>query len=158
MSRILDMQRLKGSTDSCILAAITNNLLNMIISHIMLINMNRLATYANHAGYDLNFFHDYKIVNVIREYIMQMITTSHVSLCLNTVNKPSSITEDVIEIQIVSQPCKGNNLTHERHEGKRVTTFRCDYQRVSLGPTPLLCNLPPESLMGTPWVARHHPF
>jgi hypothetical protein len=77
----------------------------------MLINRNRLATYANHAGYDLIFFHDYKIVNVMQEYIMQTITTSHVSLCLNAVNKPSSISEDVAEIRINSQPYKGNNLT-----------------------------------------------
>jgi hypothetical protein len=111
MSRILDMQRLKGSTDSCLLAAITNHLLNMIISQIMLINRNRLETYANHAGYDLKFFHDYKIVNVIQEYIIQIITMSHVSLCLNTVNKPSSTSEDVMEIRINIQPCKGNNLT-----------------------------------------------
>jgi hypothetical protein len=77
----------------------------------MLINKNRLATYANHAGYDLNFFHDYKIVNVIQEYIMQTIKTSHMSLCLNAVNKPPSISENVAEIQINSQHCKGNNLT-----------------------------------------------
>jgi hypothetical protein len=49
----------------------------MVISQIMLINRDRLAIYANHAGYDLTFFHDYKIVNAIQEYIMQTITTSH---------------------------------------------------------------------------------
>jgi hypothetical protein len=92
------MQRLKGSMDPCLLVAITNHLLNMIISQIMLINRNILTTYANHAGYDLKFFHVYKIVNVIQEYIMQTITTSHVSLRLNVVNKPSPISEDVIEI------------------------------------------------------------
>jgi hypothetical protein len=41
---------------------------------------------------------------------MQTITMSHV-LCLNAVNKPSSISENVTEIQINSQSCKGNNLT-----------------------------------------------
>jgi hypothetical protein len=105
------MQRLKGSTNSCLIAAITNHLLNMIISQIMLINRNRIATYGNHAGYDLKVFHDYKIVNVIQEYITQTITTSHVSLHLNIVNKPSSISEDVPKIRINSQPCKGNNMT-----------------------------------------------
>jgi hypothetical protein len=42
---------------------------------------------------------------------MQTITTFHVSLHLNTVNKPSSISEDVMETRINSQPCKGNNMT-----------------------------------------------
>jgi hypothetical protein len=110
MSRILDMHRLKGSTDACLLAANTNHLLNMVISQIVLINKNRLATYGNHAGYDQTFFHDYIIVNVIQEYIMQTITMSHV-LRLNTVNKLSSISEDVVEIRISCQPHKGNNLT-----------------------------------------------
>jgi hypothetical protein len=82
----------------------------MVISQIMLINRDRLAIYANHAGYDLTFFHDYKIVNAIQEYIMQTITTSHI-LRLNAVKNPSSISEDVTEIRINSQPCKGNNLT-----------------------------------------------
>jgi predicted alpha/beta superfamily hydrolase len=99
MPRILDMQRLQSSTDSCLLAAITNHLLSMIISQVMLINRGRLATYANHAGYEIIFFHDYKIVNVIQEYIMQTITTSPV-LRLNIVNKPSSISADVVEIRI----------------------------------------------------------
>jgi hypothetical protein len=104
MSRILDMQRLKGSMDSYLLAAITNHLLNMIISQVMLINRNRLAAYANHAivthvVYDLTFCHDYKIVNAIQEYVMQTITMSHV-LRLNAVNKSSSISVDVVEIRI----------------------------------------------------------
>jgi hypothetical protein len=71
----------------------------MIISQVMLINRSRLATYANHAVYEITFFYDYKIVNVIQEYIMQTITTSQV-LRLNAVNKPSSISEDVMEIRI----------------------------------------------------------
>jgi hypothetical protein len=79
-------------------------ILNMIISQVMLINRSRLETCANHASvthavYDLTFFHDYKIVNVVQEYIVQTITTSH-GPCLNIVNKPSSITEDVAEIRI----------------------------------------------------------
>jgi hypothetical protein len=110
MPWILDMQKLQSSTESCLLAAITDHLLNMIISQVMLITRSRLATYANHALYEITFFHDYKIVNIIQEYIMQTITMSGV-LCLNAVNKPSSISEDVVEIWINSQPCKGNNLT-----------------------------------------------
>jgi hypothetical protein len=81
MSRILDMQRPQTSTDSCLLAAITNHLLNMIITQVVLINRSRLATYASHAigthaVYEITFCHDYKIVNVIEEYIVQTITTS----------------------------------------------------------------------------------
>jgi hypothetical protein len=102
MPRILDMQRLQSSTDSCLLATITNHLLNMVISHVMLINRSRLENYANHASvthavYEITSFHDYKIVNVIQEYIMHTITTSYV-LRLNTVNKPSSTSEDVVKI------------------------------------------------------------
>jgi hypothetical protein len=104
MPRILDMQSLQSSMDSCLLAPITNHILNMIISQVMLINRGRLATYANygsatHAVYEITFCHDYKIVNVIQECIMQTIITSHI-LCLNAVDKPSSISEDVIEIRI----------------------------------------------------------
>jgi hypothetical protein len=94
----------QSDTNSCLLAAITNYLLNMIISQVMLINRSRLATYANHASvthvvYGLTFFHDYEIVNVIQEYRMQTITTSH-GLCLNALNKPSSISKDIVEIRI----------------------------------------------------------
>jgi hypothetical protein len=61
MSQILDMQRPQSSTDSCLLATITNHLLNIIISQVMLINRSRLASYANHAivthaGYEITFF------------------------------------------------------------------------------------------------------
>jgi hypothetical protein len=105
----------QSDTDSCLLAAITNHLLNMVISQVMLINRSRLAACDNHASvthamYDLTFFHDYKIVNVIQVYTMRTITMSGV-LCLNALNKPSSISKDVVEIRINSQPCKSNNLT-----------------------------------------------
>jgi hypothetical protein len=74
----------------------------MIISQVMLINRSRLATYANHAiltheVYEITFCHDYKIVNVIQVYTMEIITMFDV-LHLNAVNKPSSISEDVTEI------------------------------------------------------------
>jgi hypothetical protein len=49
--------------DSCLLTAITNHLLNMIISPVMLINKSRLAPSANHAivthvVYEITFFND----------------------------------------------------------------------------------------------------
>jgi hypothetical protein len=100
----MNSRHAKAQTDmySCILAAVINHLLNMIISQVMLMNRSRLVTYANHASvahavYDLTFFHAYKIVNVIQVYTVQTITTSRV-LCLNAANKPSSISEDVAEI------------------------------------------------------------
>jgi hypothetical protein len=104
MSRILDMQMRQSSMDSCLLVAIANHHLNMIISQVMLINKSILATYANHAivthaVYEITFCHDCTIVNAIQEYIMQTITTSQV-LHLNAVNKPSSISEDIAEIRI----------------------------------------------------------
>jgi hypothetical protein len=102
--------RAQSDTNSCLLAAITNPLLNITISQVMLINWSRLATYANHTVYEIAFFRDYKIVSEIQEYIMPTITTSGV-LHLNAVNKPSSISEDVMDIRINSQPYKGNNLT-----------------------------------------------
>jgi hypothetical protein len=109
------MQMLQRSMDSCLIEAITYHLLNRIISEVMLINRSRLATYANHAivpheVYEITFCHNYKIVNVIKVYTVQPITMSNV-LRLNAVNKPSSISTDVMEIRINSQSCKGNNLT-----------------------------------------------
>jgi hypothetical protein len=61
--------------------------------------------------YEITFCHDYKIVNVILVYTMQTITMYGVSLRLNALNKPSSISEVVTKIRINSQPCKENNLT-----------------------------------------------
>jgi hypothetical protein len=109
------MQRPQSSIDSCLLAAITNHILNMIIVQVMLINRSRLTSYANHAFvthavYDIISCHDYKVVNIVQVYTIKTITTSGV-LRLNVANKSSSISEDVTEIQINSQPCKGNNLT-----------------------------------------------
>jgi hypothetical protein len=126
MLRILDMQMLQGSTDSCLLAAITNHLLNRIISQVMLINWSRLATYANHEivtheVYEITFCHNYKIVNVIQVYTMQTFTMSGV-LHLNAMNKPSFISEDVAEIRINSQPCKGKTWQHDTWEPRRQTS------------------------------------
>jgi hypothetical protein len=99
ISQVLDMQRLKVIRTHAYL-----QLLNMIIGQVLLINKSRLASCANNASvtcamYDLTFFQDYKIVNVIQEYIMQTITTSH-GPHMNVVNKPSSISADVTESQI----------------------------------------------------------
>jgi hypothetical protein len=99
----------------------------MIISQVMLINRNRLATYANHAivthaVYEITVCHDYKIVNVIQVYTMQTITTSGL-LRLNAAKKPSSISEDVTKIRINSQPCKGNNLTTQHTRATKANEW-----------------------------------
>jgi hypothetical protein len=40
-------------------------------------------------------------------------------LCLNTVNKPSPMSEGVVEIRINNQPCKGINLTTWHTQAQR---------------------------------------
>jgi hypothetical protein len=150
------MQRPQSSTDSCLLVAITNHLLNMIISQVVLINRSRLATYANHAVYEITFCHDYKIVNAIQVYTVQTITTSGV-LRLNAVNKLSSISEDVAEIRINNQPYKGNNLTtwHTRatkaNEWPPFTMTIKESGRVLPHPSVVFHA---KTLRGSMWVAR----
>jgi hypothetical protein len=51
--------------------------------------------------------HDYNIMKLI-------------ILCLNTVNKPSPMSEGVMEIRINSQPCKGINLTTRHTQARRA--------------------------------------
>jgi hypothetical protein len=151
----------QSSTDSCLLAAITNHLLNMIISQVILINRSRLAPYANHAiithaVYEITFCHNYKIVNAIQVYTMQTITTSSV-LHLNSVNKPSSIFEDVAEIQINSQPCKGNNLTTRYTRTMRANEWP-PFTMTIKESGPVLPRLSAvfhaKTSKGSPWVAR----
>jgi hypothetical protein len=65
--------------------------------------MSRLASYAKHARvthaiYEIAFYHDYKIVNVIQEILITTITLPHV-LRLHSENKPSPIYEGVAENQ-----------------------------------------------------------
>jgi hypothetical protein len=87
----------------------------MIISQVMLINKSRLATYAIHgnvtrAMYNITSCHDYKIVNIIQELLKY---NHHIISCstFERREQASSKFEDVAEILINSQPCKGNNLT-----------------------------------------------
>jgi hypothetical protein len=133
----------------------------MIISQVMLINRSRLATYTNHtivthAVYEITFCHDYKIVNIAQVYTMQTITTSGV-LRLKTTNKLSSISEHVAEIQINSQPCKGNNLT-TRHmrtmKANELLPFAMTIKelgRVLPCPSAIFCV---KTSRGSLWVAR----
>jgi hypothetical protein len=78
-------------------------------------------------------------------------------LRLNTANKPSPMSEGVMEIQINNQPCKGINLTTQHTwamEATRVTTIH-DVVKVSGQVLPR-----PSAVFhmyasaDTPWVAR----
>jgi hypothetical protein len=53
--------------------------------------------------------HDYNVV--IDPYSYHNIIMKLIILCLNTVNKPSPMSEGVAEIRINNQPCKDINLT-----------------------------------------------
>jgi hypothetical protein len=44
-------------------------------------------------------------------------------LRLDSANKPSPMSEGVVEIQIDNQPCKGINLTHSGPEARWVATI-----------------------------------
>jgi hypothetical protein len=160
MSEILDMQRPQSSVDSCLLPAITNHILNMIIVQVMLINRSRLATYANHAFvthavYDTISCHDYNVVNIIQVYTLQTITMSRV-LCLNAANESSSISEDVTEIQINSQPCKGNNMTTQHTRATKANEWLLftmtikESGRVLPHPSAIFHA---KASRGSPWVA-----
>jgi hypothetical protein len=81
-------------------------------------------------------------------------------LHLNTANKPSPISEDVVEIRINNQPCKGINLT-TRHTQVRRTPQVATVHDVVKGSGRVLPH--PSAVfhayasMDTPWVARHYP-
>jgi hypothetical protein len=123
--------------------------------------MSRLATYAKHsrvthAIYEITLCHDYKIVNVIQEILITTITSSHV-LRLHSENKPSPISEGVVEIRINSQPCKGNNLT-TRHTGapkeNKWPPFAMTIKELGrVLPRPSTV-FHAKTLPSSPWVAR----
>jgi hypothetical protein len=75
---------------------------------------------------------------------------------LDSVNKPSPMSEGVVEIRINSQPCMGINLT-TRHtwamEATRVATIHDEAKKLSLvqsGPSAVFHT---HTSMDTPWVA-----
>jgi hypothetical protein len=147
MSRILAMHMLRRSTDSCLLAAITNHLLNIIISQVMLINRSRLATYGNHAivthaVYDIISCHDYKTSDVLH---------------LHVANKPSSIFDDVMEIRINSQPCKANSLTTRHTRATKANKWLPFTMTIKESGWVLPCPsdvFHVKTSRGSPWVAR----
>jgi hypothetical protein len=61
--------------------------------------------------------HDYNVV--IDPYSYHHVIMKLIILHLNTVNKPSPISEGVAEIRINSQPCKGINLITRHTQAQR---------------------------------------
>jgi hypothetical protein len=51
-------------------------------------------------------------------------------LCLNTANKPSPMSEGIVEIQINNQPCKGINLTTRHTQARRTPRVATIHDKV----------------------------
>jgi hypothetical protein len=78
-------------------------------------------------------------------------------LRLNTVNKPSPISEGVIENRINNQPCKGINMTTWHTQARRtpqVATFHDEVQETIWAHLTLVHVFHMYALMDTPWVAN----
>jgi hypothetical protein len=78
-------------------------------------------------------------------------------LRLNTVNKPSPMSEGVAEIRINNQPCKGINLT-TRHtqawRAPRVSTIHDEVKEMIRAHLTLVHVFHAYASMDTPWVAH----
>jgi hypothetical protein len=68
----------------------------------------------------INIRHDYNVV--IDPYSYHHIIMNLIILHLDSMNKPSSISEGVMEIRINNQPCKGIDLT-TRHTHAQMTPW-----------------------------------
>jgi hypothetical protein len=81
-------------------------------------------------------------------------------LRLNTANKPSPISEGVIEIQINTQPCKSINLTTWHTQVRRTQRVATVHDTVKESgwvlPHPSAV-FHAYASTDTPWVARHYP-
>jgi hypothetical protein len=113
----------------------------MLISQVPLINMRKFASYSKHANVSK---HDYIIMKLI-------------ILRLNTVNKPSPMSEGVTEIWINNQPCKGINLTTRHTQARRAPRVATIHDvtkksgRVLPHPSAVFHTY---ASVDTPWVAR----
>jgi hypothetical protein len=75
----------------------------------------------------------------------------------NTVNKPSPMSEGVVEIQINSQPCKGINLTTRHTQARRapqVTTVHNAVKEMIRAHLTLVHVFHVYASADTPWVAH----
>jgi hypothetical protein len=103
----------------------------------------------------MNISHDYKVVTYPYSYhhnIMKLIIVH-----LDSTNKPSRMSEGVVEIRINSQPCKGINLTTRHTQAQRAPRVATIHEVTKK----LGWVLPRPSVVfhayastDTPWVAR----
>jgi hypothetical protein len=95
----------------------------MLISQVPLINMRRFASYSNTCkgiqAILIIINHDYNIV--IDSYSYHHIIIKLIILHLNTMNKPSPMSEGVAETRISNQPCKDINPDNTTHVGLEGT-------------------------------------
>jgi hypothetical protein len=125
----------------------------MLISQVSLINMRRFASYSKHAKVIIN--HDYNVVIDTCSYhhiIMKLII-----LHLNTMNKPSPLSEGVAEIWINNQPCKGINLTTQHTQAQRapqVATVHDAVKEMIRAYLTLVHVFHAYASADTPWVAH----
>jgi hypothetical protein len=125
--------------------------------------MRVFASYSKHAKVSKQYLllsHDYKVVIIPNSYhhtkIMKLII-----LRLDSVNKPSPMSEGVTEIRINSQPYKGINLTtwHTQawgqHEWQPFMTWPKSQAGSYLGLVPSSTRMPRQTHRGWP---KHYPI
>jgi hypothetical protein len=82
-------------------------------------------------------------------------------LCLGAANKPSLISDGVVEIRINSQPCKGLNLTKWHMQARRapwVTTVHDATKEMIRAHLTLVHVFHAYASADTPWVTHAHSF
>jgi hypothetical protein len=129
--------------------------------------MRMFATYSKHAEVSKQYWlssHDYKVVITPNSYhhitIMKLII-----LYLEAANKPSPMSEGVVEIWINSQPCKGINWPHDtrrlvgHHEWQQFMTWPKSWDGSYLTLVPSSMHMPRQTHRG--WPERYpivHPW
>jgi hypothetical protein len=103
----------------------------------------------------INISHDYNVV--INPYSSHHSPMKLIVLRLNTVNKPSPMSEGVAEIWTNSQPCKGIK-TRTRHTQARrapkVATIHDKAKETTRADLTLVHIFHAYALVNTPWVAH----
>jgi hypothetical protein len=93
----------------------------MLISQVKFINMRMFASYSRHAEVSRQYWlssHDYKVAITPNSYHHIMIMKL-IILHLDLENKPSPMSEGVVEIWINSHPCKDISLTTQHTQAQR---------------------------------------
>jgi hypothetical protein len=99
--------------------------------------------------------HDYNVV--INPYSYHHIIMKLIILRLNTVNKPSPMSEGVEEIRINNQPYKGINLTTlhtQARRAPRVATIHDEIKETIRAHLTLVHFFHAYTSTDTPWVAH----